>query len=107
MVAVHENGILKKKLQSMTVLHNGIDETAESFDAGQVDKAQVVTNWISDEVAKFDGRQEEALQHLNEISVQRKLESERNVAAMAMRSGEGQGLAAVRQSWQIHQNQLQ
>jgi len=69
MVAVHENGILKKKLQSMTVLGNGIDETADSLEAGQVDKALVVTNWISDEVAKFDGRQEEALQHLNEISV--------------------------------------
>lgn len=75
MVAVHENGILKKKLQSMTVLGNGIDETADSLEAGQVDKALVVTNWITDEVAKFDGRQEEALQHLNEISVQRKLES--------------------------------
>jgi len=53
MVAVHENGILKKKLQSMTVLGNGVDEASE---AEQVDKAKVVTNWITDEVAKFDGR---------------------------------------------------
>lgn len=56
MVAVHENGILKKKLQSMTVLGNGVDETTDSLETGQVDKALVVTNWISDEVAKFDGR---------------------------------------------------
>ena len=98
MVAVHENGILKKKLQSMTVLGNGVDETTDSLETGQVDKALVVTNWISDEVAKFDGRQEEALQHLNEISVQRKLESQRNVAAMARRGDEGQGSTAVLQS---------
>lgn len=53
MVAVHENGILKKKLQSMTVLGNGVDGASE---VGQVDKAKVVTNWITDEVAKFDSR---------------------------------------------------
>ena len=56
MLAVHENGILKKKLQSMTVLGNGVDEPTEGLEAGQVDKALVVNNWISDEVAKFDGR---------------------------------------------------
>tara|TARA_B110000285_G_C15057930_1_gene580674 strand:- start:836 stop:1147 length:312 start_codon:yes stop_codon:yes gene_type:complete len=75
MEAVHENGILKKKLQSMTVLGNEGEETNDGSLPEQVDKAQCVTNWISDEVAKFDGRQEEVLQHLNEISVRRKLES--------------------------------
>lgn len=95
MEAVHENGILKKKLQSMTVLGNAIDEASE---AGQIDKAKVVTNWISDEVAKFDGRQEEALHHLNEISVQRRLESQRNVAAMTMGREDSMSQQIVRQS---------
>jgi hypothetical protein len=39
MEAVHENGILKKKLHSMTVLGNFVDETNDGSLAGQVNKA--------------------------------------------------------------------
>ena len=56
MVAIQENGILKKKLQSMTVLGNGVDDASECYPPEQVDKAKIVTNWMTDEVTKFDVR---------------------------------------------------
>jgi hypothetical protein len=60
----------------MTVLGDGMeDATSDWCQIGQADRARLVSNWVTDEVTKFDGRQEGVLQHLNEISVQRKLES--------------------------------
>lgn len=59
----------------MTVLGDATDDASDWCRIGPADKTRIVDNWITDEVTKFDGRQEGVLQHLNEISVQRKLES--------------------------------
>lgn len=66
----------------MTVLQNAYNDDGDhdsQLKGVSIDKNKLVKNWIGEEMQKFDQRQGIALQNLNELSLIRKMESQRNL----------------------------
>ena len=69
----------------MTVLQNvySNEEHDSTLKGASIDKNKLLTNWIGEEMQKFENRQGIAMQNLNDLSIIRKMESQRNIGVIA------------------------